>query len=216
MYVIMYVLLCQLTLFSERSVGGGSENEVVENVDAEQLARVVELERNGEILGGGSGIAGGVIVGEHDGGGEVADRGFENLAWMDEGAGEGADGDDLAVDKLVAGVEVEGDEVFFVFIANVGELIDGVLGRGDDGERIVVAVRGAARELESGEDGDGLGGADTFGLAEIVEGEVEKLGEWVLAQNLGGEIEGGVPCPPGTKENGEEFFVGEIGGAFGQ
>lgn len=93
-----------------------------------------------------------MVVGEHDGGREVADRWLKDLAGVDKGGSQRANGDDLAVDELVASVEIEYHEVFFLFTPNIGELVDGVLRTGDYWERVIKAFGHTAGELESGED----------------------------------------------------------------
>jgi len=76
-------------------------------------------------------------VGDDDTGGIVDESGGEDLSRVDEGSGEGADGDGLLVNELVAGVEVEGDEVLLLLIAQTGELIERILRRTENGESVV-------------------------------------------------------------------------------
>jgi len=78
-----------------------------------------------------------MVVGDDDTGGIVDESGGEDLSRVDEGSGEGADGDGLLVNELVAGVEVEGDEVLLLLIAQTGELIERILRRTENGESVV-------------------------------------------------------------------------------
>ena len=76
-------------------------------------------------------------MGDDDTGGIVDESGGEDLSRVDEGSGEGADGDGLLVNELVAGIEVEGDEVFFFLIAQTSELIERILGGAENGESVI-------------------------------------------------------------------------------
>lgn len=88
----------------EGEVGLGGDDEVVGDVDVKELGGLDEVVGKVLVLLGGFGGAGGVVVGEDDGGGEVFEGGLEDVTRVDEGFVEGADGDGLSVDELAAGV----------------------------------------------------------------------------------------------------------------
>ena len=64
---------------------------------------------------------------DDDAGGAVGDGVGEDFAGMDEAARERTDGDGTFSDETICTVECEADEVFLLFVADVGELLDGLL-----------------------------------------------------------------------------------------
>lgn len=64
---------------------------------------------------------------DDDAGGAVGDGVGEDFAGMDETAGESANGNDALGDEPICAIEREADEIFLLFVANVGELLNGLL-----------------------------------------------------------------------------------------
>ena len=65
--------------------------------------------------------------------GAVGDGVGEDFAGVDEGAGERADGDDALGDEAIGAVKRQADEVFLLFVADIGKLFDCFFWTVDDG-----------------------------------------------------------------------------------
>jgi len=70
-----------------------ADDDVVQQVNAHDLARLHQPLGHGHVLGGGRRIAGGVVVGDDEAGGGGDDGVFVDLARVDDGGGQVADGD---------------------------------------------------------------------------------------------------------------------------
>jgi hypothetical protein len=86
----------------EREVLVFSEDYVVENVDAEELARFHEAPRKGEIVGRGLGITRRMVVDEDQAHGTMPDGWTKHLPGMDKGGRERSDGNHEQSEHLVA------------------------------------------------------------------------------------------------------------------
>lgn len=58
----------------------------------------------------------------------ICDGISEDFSWVDEAAGECADGNDAPGNEPVGTVERQADEVFLLFVAYIAELIDSFFG----------------------------------------------------------------------------------------
>ena len=73
-----------------------------------------------------------VVVGDDDAGGAIGDGVGEDFAWVDQASGERADGDDTLGNQAVSPIERKAYKVFLLFVADVGELRNGLFRRVDD------------------------------------------------------------------------------------
>src|SRR5262249_7442970 len=110
--------------FSERCVvlvpllSRAADDDVVKDFNLEQLAGADEIAGDFDVGFAGSGVAAGMVVDEHDGGGVGCDGGFEHLARMHENGVECALGDFFDADESAASVE-EHDGKAFDFVGAV-------------------------------------------------------------------------------------------------
>ena len=88
-----------------------ADDDVVEEVDADEVAGLGHATGEGEVLGAGGGIAGGVVVAEDQARGVEGESDLEDGPGLDGSAVEGADVGDGPADQAVAGVEVDADHV---------------------------------------------------------------------------------------------------------
>jgi hypothetical protein len=65
-------------------------------------------------------VAGGVIVGEDDGGGSISDNVGKHFARMNRTFIEQADGDYALFDDLVCAVQGDADKILLLFSSNIG------------------------------------------------------------------------------------------------
>ncbi len=65
-------------------------------------------------------------------GGAISDGVGKNFARVNQASGERADGNDALVDEPVGAVEREADEVFLLFVTNIGKLLDSFFWRVDN------------------------------------------------------------------------------------
>src|SRR5438093_1444596 len=116
-----------------------AEDDVVEELNAEESAALVEAEGDAAVFGAGAGVAAGVVVDDDDGGGAGDDGVFEHLARVDEAAVKDADGDDAGLHHAVLGVEQEAAEVLLLQVAHLGHEEVGDVLRGADAGLLVGA-----------------------------------------------------------------------------
>src|SRR5258705_7212942 len=98
----------------KRGVGVAADDDVVEDVDAEDPAGLDEPARDGKVFLRRRGIPGGMVMRQDQRGSRDGDRRLVNLARMDDRGVEAPDRDDFPPKNLVAGIEVEADEVLAV------------------------------------------------------------------------------------------------------
>ena len=65
-----------------------------------------------------------MVVRHDDAGGAIGDSVGEDFARVDQAAGECADGDDALGNEPIGAVKRQADEVFLLFVANIGKLFD--------------------------------------------------------------------------------------------
>ena len=106
--------LTRPALIGEAVAAFVSEDEMIEQADAEQVGALPESVGEHAILLAGRHITRGVIVGTDPGGGIHQDQRFEHFAWMHDGQRQGADGDNVDADNAVLGIQSADEEVFTV------------------------------------------------------------------------------------------------------
>ena len=82
-----------------------ADDDVVEQVNAHDLARADETLGDGHILPARRGVAGRVVVGDDQGGGGDDHGVLEDLAGVDDGGGQVSDGDGADGKDTVLGIE---------------------------------------------------------------------------------------------------------------
>jgi hypothetical protein len=97
-----------------------ADNDVVENIDIEDFAGLAESAGDAFVVAGRFGVSGGVVVGDDDGSGPVAERITKHLAWRDERVVDRADRHGCGGDESVLGVEVQCYRVLAVEILQSG------------------------------------------------------------------------------------------------
>ena len=85
---------------------------MIEHTDADKLADFAQSVRHGDVLAARGRVPRGVVVHEQDRRGAVADRCTEDFAGVDQARIEGPDGDPMACDRAVLGVERNDMEFF--------------------------------------------------------------------------------------------------------
>src|ERR1051326_568858 len=88
---------------------------MVEHADAEQLTGLDEALGDWKILVAWLGVAGRVVVNQHDRGRRGEDGGFEHLARMNHRRVQAANGDGLLGHNLVAGIQEQDEKVLALF-----------------------------------------------------------------------------------------------------
>ena len=101
-------------LIGEAIVAFVSEDEMVQQSDAEQVGALLESAGEHAIFLAWGDIARGVVVGTNPGSGIHQDQWFEHLAWMHDGQGQGPDRDDVDADDAVLGIQSTDQELFTV------------------------------------------------------------------------------------------------------
>lgn len=94
----------QLPVFEETVVGVHAENDVIEEVDSQRFSRLTEPLRNFAVLDARVHIAGGVVVGDNNGGRPVGKRVGEHLPGVDKGPIEDTDGDNTGIHNFMRAV----------------------------------------------------------------------------------------------------------------
>ena len=159
----------------------------------------------------GSTPALGVIVGQDDAGGAVGDGVGKDLARVDGGAVEQADGDDADVHDFVGAVDGDAQEMLLLAVGEVADEGQDI-GRGGDLEPS--GFDAAARKFDGGDDDHRLDVAHAFEVFEVLDLEVQALGVNGLNQVFG---EGHDIYSGGTfaEQDGQQLVVFEGGGASG-
>jgi len=123
--------------FSETAMGSdaigrrATDDNMIKNFDAKDLAGLNELACDSDILGAWRWIAGRVIVRKNDGGGIVQKSPAKDFTGMNKGRIENAQRDKAAVYDIVFRIEIENDESFLCALRHVGTLGGDALGRSD-------------------------------------------------------------------------------------
>lgn len=117
--------------FHERGVPPISDDDVIQDGDAEQLTRLLESLGDLDILAAGGRISGGVIVHQDDGRRRYMDRRLEHLPRVHHTLVEAPRGDPVQADDPVLAVQVQGQEVFFSFLDQFTEHFKNLLGGGE-------------------------------------------------------------------------------------
>ena len=118
---------------------GLADDDVVNDRDAHDLARLAQLRRGFQVGVAGGAVAGGMVVGQDHAGGVVEDGGAEQFARMHEAGRGGADGDGMHGNDLHARVY---------------------------GDRQEMLLRAVAQRLQDGQGGFGRGGVLAGGIGE--------------------------------------------------
>src|SRR5882672_4312946 len=95
------------------------DDDVIENIDADDPSSLEEPPGDGEVLFAGRRIARGMVMGKNQRGSRDGDRWLEYLPRMDDRGIEASDRDDLPTKDHVPTVEVEGHEVLAVGRADI-------------------------------------------------------------------------------------------------
>ena len=98
--------------------------------------------------------------------GAVGDGVGEDFAGVDEGAGERANSDDALGDEAIGAVKCQADEVFLLFVADIGKLFDCFFGRVND--RAVWHFKLPTPELKTSHNLRGFSWAETPNAQQIV------------------------------------------------
>jgi hypothetical protein len=88
-----------------------SHHDVIVQREAEQACAVLELPRQMYVLFRWRGVAAGVVVGDDEMGGALADGRSQNFARMDDGSGQAARGDVVMPGQAILSVEEQDDEM---------------------------------------------------------------------------------------------------------
>src|SRR5690606_13882668 len=193
-------------------VGGGlAENDVVEQVDADDRRGFAELARDLDVRAAGRGVAAGVVVRADDRGGAGADRLAVDLARVYEAVAGCAGGDFADLEQAVLAVEAERPELLDLEADDVplhgredafGRVEHGLHGRRD--------VHDAAADLHDGDELERLDLADALDLAELVVGPIEKAAERAgFLEDLGGDAEDVAALAAAAQDHGEQLGVAE-------
>lgn len=207
--------------FAEADEGGGgravaAEDDVVQDLDADDAAGFDELAGGLEVFGGGGGVARGMVVGDDDGRGGHADGLAEDFAGVGEAGVEDALGDFHGrAAEAVFLVEGEDPDDFLVEMCGGGfEDGEDVRGFADQGERCAVVAGGAAAEFEGGAEFEALDGAEALDaeVGEFVLAGAGEAGEGTgeLVEELAGEVDDAEAACAGAQEDGDEGFVGDV------
>lgn len=116
-------------LLVQRYEGVVTEDDMVEERDAEQLPRIAKLTGDGDVLGRRRRVAARVVMNPDEGGGVGKDESLEDLAWMNGSAVQAADGDLFDAEEAVPAIESECHKALAVPGAGVvPEELEDVLG----------------------------------------------------------------------------------------
>lgn len=96
-----------------------SDDDMVEDADADEFSDFGESIGNGDIFAAGGRVTGGVIVSEYDCRCAVTDSESKDFSWVNEAGVEGTDGDAVRGDGAVLGIE--GHDMKFFLEAIGGE-----------------------------------------------------------------------------------------------
>ena len=200
----------------EREVTLGADDDVVEDLDAEQIAGVAEAPGEGHVLGARLGMSRGVVVDEDHRRRRVTNERSKDARGLhrtrDEAAGREAQG----AGGTVFGVEWDRDEVLDLFAREAGAQRGVDVAAGDQAASLRKWSRErAASELHRGEKSRGFPRSDAGEGGELPWGGVKERVE--VAQVLQQ-----VPCElvhvgadvAGPEENHQEVRVGERSRAF--
>ena len=97
-----------------------TENDVIEQGDADELAGLPETGSQGAVFGAGSRIAGRVIVRTQSGAGIHENERLEDFARVNDRQGERADRNDIKTDDAVFGIKSADHELFAVDALEAG------------------------------------------------------------------------------------------------
>src|SRR5258705_530525 len=114
------------------------DDDVIEDVDAQDAPRLDQPPGDREILLAGRGVAGGMVVRQDQTGRGDRDRGLEDLARVHDARVQAPDRDDLPAEHLVSRVEIEADEVLGMPSPDVTREIEHRLGSPPQRRRVPV------------------------------------------------------------------------------
>ena len=163
---------------ADEATGAAGNDDVVEHLDAQQVAGLGGAAGEGDILGRGGGIAAWVVVGQEERGAADA-HGF--LKQIGHAGVDGVDGalSDLAdAEDAMAGIEQHHDQALVAGVVEMAGQHAGGIGRALDGRAFTGGFDlEATGEFESGLDLGCLGQADAVDGGEFVDGGVGEPAE---------------------------------------
>lgn len=186
----------------------GANDEVVEDLNIEKGSRFDDFAGDGGVFGGRGRVAAGMIVGEDDAGGVLANSVAKEFADADDGGVDGPLIHARARQDLILGVEQERAHFFLLEQRHVGKEARGVGGRRDARFLFGGRVGDAAAEFETGVEFDGFDGTDALDGGELEEGDAGETREAAaVLQHLRGKIHDVDAFVPGAEEDGDEFGI---------
>jgi len=191
-----------------------ADDDVVEELDADNVGGLADAAGHAEIGIARSGIAGRVIVDEDETPGGVDEGGTEDISGMGHGFIDGAMGDLLLTNKAEAGIDEQDADglVREMSHAGSGELIDELGGA----ERLLDEAfpLSAVTDFKGGREQGGFGGAEGFFRAQKLGGKPGELAEAAVGFDQAlSDLDGVFAGDAGVDEQGEQFGVRKRGGA---
>ena len=120
----------QQPFIGKREVASGtSDDNVVHDIDAEELAGFGQSMRNGAIFLAGLGVTTGVVVAAQNGGSIGENSRFKDFARMHDTGGQAPHGHGMDADDVVFLIEHEHDKMFAVHIGQVRRKHPGCISR---------------------------------------------------------------------------------------
>jgi len=189
---------------------------MIEHFDLQQMSGADQVAGDADVGFGGSGVSGGMVVGEDDGVGSGGDGGAEDLAGMDEDLVEEAFGDGLDAEESTAGVQEKDLQAFDRsgkgIVAEQGGDGFGIV---EDGGFATEFLGEAAGECEGGLQGDGLVASDAVSDELRPRGARDGFEASEALQEVVGDGDCGGSADTGPEEDREEFGGPEgFGAAF--
>lgn len=151
---------------------GSVEDDVIEDGDAHDFSGLFHA--LGDVHVGAGGLQGphGMVVGEDDGNGSIADRSGKDFPRVSQGSVYETDGDDADVDDFIGAVDGGAEEVLLLAVGVVPDMGNNIGGVAD---LDAFGLDASPNEFDGGEDEGGLGVPDAIELGEVPGLDVEAL-----------------------------------------
>lgn len=184
---------------------------MIEKLDAKECSGLAKAASYLGVMVGRTRIAGGMIVSDDDLRRRVNDRTFEYFSRMNEALGQCSDGDDLALNFLIPGVEVKHDEMFFFEESDIGTSLPNIFRRKEK-KRFFVSENPSS-EFETSDDFAGFCGTDAEVVAEFFDADGGKSFSAIASQKTLTDLNGTVSARSRAKNDRKEFRGAHFSGS---